>query len=46
MKKPKKLLRKLLAKYRDDLAKKPCKQVTEIVDCITVILEFLQNENH
>lgn len=46
MKKQKKLLRKLLAKYRDELTQKPCKQVTEIVDCITVILEFLQNENN
>ncbi len=42
MEKTHKLLRKLLATYREELVKKPCKQVTEIVDCITVILESLQ----
>jgi len=47
MKKPQKLLRKLLIKYRDNIAEKPfTKERSQTVDCISVILESLKNENH
>jgi hypothetical protein len=40
MKKSKKLLRKLLADYREKLAKMPCnKQRSRIVDAITFLIE-------
>ncbi len=40
MKKSKKLLRKLLAAYRDELVKKPItKERSQGVDCATYILE-------
>ena len=47
MKKPKKLLRKLLANYKDELVKKPYTNGnSEIVDCIEIIIERLNNDKH
>lgn len=45
MKKLKKLLRKLLILYRDELLQKPyTKQISALVDCVTLIVEDLKNE--
>lgn len=46
MKKSKKLLRKLLASYREEQAKKPfIKERSSLIDCVTVILETLYGQN-
>lgn len=42
MKKPKKLLRKLLRKYQDELVEKPfSNRISHAVDCINLILALL-----
>ena len=47
MKKPRKLLRKLLARYKEELVKKPYTNGnSEIVDCIEIIIERISNANN
>lgn len=47
MKKPTKILRKLLAWHKGELLKKPYTQGnSEAVDCIGVIIERLNNGKH
>lgn len=46
MKKSRKLLRKLLALYRDEITKRPfTKKCSQIVDCCTFIIEELNEQN-
>jgi len=43
--KTKKLLRKLLSEYRDEIAKKPItKAKTSLVDCCTFIIEAINEQ--
>lgn len=47
MEKPRKLLRKLLANYKEGLVKKPYTSGnSEVVDCIEIIIERLSNDKH
>ena len=47
MKKPTKKLRKLLNWYKNELIKKPYTNGnSEIVDCIEIIIERLNNDKH
>lgn len=47
MKKSKKKLRKLLAQFKDELIAKPYTNGnSEVVDCIGIIIERLNNDRH
>lgn len=45
MKKPKKLLRKLLRKYQDELLEKPfTSRISRVMDCIDILLSMLDED--
>jgi len=45
MKKPKKLLRKLLRKYQDELLEKPStSRISRVMDCIDILLSMLDED--